>query len=695
MSTEAAIDRLAVWRRPAVARVAVWVLHLALPLAGLAWILLRPEFDWTWQHNLLHVIIVGAGSAAALWLGLRMRGAADRHDDARLRLLSLALVATAGFQVLHALATPAVLVDGRTAGFDAATPVGIVAAAMFAGASAVELTPARQDWVRANHGRLHALLLVAMVAWFVVSIAGLPPLDRPFTIEQTRGTLASLAVASVLLYGGAAWSYFRVHRRRPAVMLLGVVTAFALLAESMVVLAMSRTWQASWWEWHVLQVMAFGFLAYSAHAQYRREGSATGLFAAVALEESIERIQATYRDALDELVELLRSREVDEGERARVASLLGARFDLTERQTDVLGEAADALAAEQDQIERLGALVDVGRKMRVIVDEDTLITTTLQRVQDAYPDAALRVGRLEDGRLSFSPPSDAGGAAGAWHEQALANLEPVEDAEDDQTIVVHPLTVKREPAGVLEVVWRGRLADRDRSVLASLATQLSIALENARLYRQLDGLFRSYMSPDVATALIADPERAALGGRIAEVTVLMADLRGFTTFSEQAHPGEVVDLLNTYFGAIVPIVLDEGGTVVQFVGDAIMAVFNAPVEQPDHARRAVRAGLVLQERVAEIAADRPDAPLFRVGINTGPALVGNIGAEAMRNFTAIGDTTNTAARLEGLAETGQVVVSASTLAELGDGAQARSLGSLSVKGRQEPVEAFVLEHLGA
>jgi class 3 adenylate cyclase len=150
-------------------------------------------------------------------------------------------------------------------------------------------------------------------------------------------------------------------------------------------------------------------------------------------------------------------------------------------------------------------------------------------------------------------------------------------------------------------------------------------------------------------------------------------------------------MLNAYYGAVVPVVLDEGGTVVQFVGDAVMALFNAPVRQPDHALRAARAGLRLHRAVAGAA--RPGWPRFRVGINTGPALVGNIGAAQMRNFTAIGDTTNTAARLQGIAEPGQVVVADSTRRLLGHGARTRPRGPVSVTGRREPVTCFTLTAL--
>ncbi len=117
---------------------------------------------------------------------------------------------------------------------------------------------------------------------------------------------------------------------------------------------------------------------------------------------------------------------------------------------------------------------------------------------------------------------------------------------------------------------------------------------------QVDQLLHRYLSPAVASALIEDPRRAALGGEEVDVTVLFADLRGYTAFAERRAPTEVVAMLNAAFGVVVPIVFTEGGTVVQFMGDALMAIFNAPHPQPDHALRAARAALAMQQAVGEL-----------------------------------------------------------------------------------------------
>jgi len=209
------------------------------------------------------------------------------------------------------------------------------------------------------------------------------------------------------------------------------------------------------------------------------------------------------------------------------------------------------------------------------------------------------------------------------------------------------------------------------------------------LHERVDQLLRQYMSPDVASTLIDDPSRAALGGQEIEITVLFADLRGYTSYSEKTPPAQVVEMLNEAFGVAVPIVLDEGGTVIQFMGDAMMAIFNAPNPQPDHALRAARSALALQRAVNALHVGSA-APGFRVGINSGPALVGNIGAPQMRNFSAIGDTTNLAARLQTFAPEGSVVIGASTYALIGPRAIVKPLGHPELKGKAQPVEVYEL-----
>jgi adenylate cyclase len=184
-------------------------------------------------------------------------------------------------------------------------------------------------------------------------------------------------------------------------------------------------------------------------------------------------------------------------------------------------------------------------------------------------------------------------------------------------------------------------------------------------------------------------DHTAAGKR--DVSVLFADLAGFTSFSEGRDPREVSEMLNAYFEvAIPPIVREHGGEIDSLIGDAIMATWGTRGDQPDHAERAVSAAAALQTQTARIAAEHPDWPRFRAAVNSGEALVGVMGAESGRSYTVIGDTVNVAARLEGRAPTGGVVVGGATLRAV-PGLRATSLGEIEVKGKREPVDAYLVD----
>ncbi|HEU4658325.1 MAG TPA: adenylate/guanylate cyclase domain-containing protein [Capillimicrobium sp.] len=180
-----------------------------------------------------------------------------------------------------------------------------------------------------------------------------------------------------------------------------------------------------------------------------------------------------------------------------------------------------------------------------------------------------------------------------------------------------------------------------------------------------------------------------------DISVVFADLQGFTSFSEHHDPREVTEMLNAYFHEAIPrVVRRHGGEVDRIIGDALMVTFNRRGDQPDHAARAAAAALAIQETTARVAGEHPGWPRFRVGVNSGPAAVGVIGAEGGRTHTAIGDTVNLAARLEAQAPVGGVAIGPETARRL-DGALLEPLGVLKVKGRDEPVEAQRLLALGA
>lgn len=208
---------------------------------------------------------------------------------------------------------------------------------------------------------------------------------------------------------------------------------------------------------------------------------------------------------------------------------------------------------------------------------------------------------------------------------------------------------------------------------------------------RVDQLFRPYLPQQFAERARTDPARARLGsGEEREVTVLFADLSGFTSYSERHAPTEVVELLNAIWTAVVPIVTAEDGLIESFAGDGLLVIFNAIGNQPDHAGRAVRAATRIRDAVDAVGIGSGAAvPRFHIGINSGPAFVGSVGAAGRRSFSAIGDTTNLGSRLLGAAGPGEIVVGESTWALLRD-AQGEALEPLRVKGKRDPVRAWRL-----
>jgi adenylate cyclase len=200
--------------------------------------------------------------------------------------------------------------------------------------------------------------------------------------------------------------------------------------------------------------------------------------------------------------------------------------------------------------------------------------------------------------------------------------------------------------------------------------------------------------PAVVSRLIAQPELMRLGGEAREVTLMFTDLANFTTLSEQLSAEQTVEVLTAYFNAMTPIVHATGGTVDKFIGDAVMAFWGAPLDDPQHAEHAVTAAISMQQAMQVLVADlraRGLPPIhMRIGLHTGRVVVGNVGSEQRFSYTAIGDAVNLAARLEGANKafgTG-ILLSAATAAQLPSSVALRALDDVVVKGKTEPVRVF-------
>jgi adenylate cyclase len=248
-----------------------WAAAMLIPLAALVLLVAAPDVDATWEDHPAHFWLVLLSALTSFALAVATSDAARRRRDARVFLVSLAFLAGAGFLALHALATPGVLLDSPNAGFVAATPVGLLVASGFAAASALELPP-RTSLALMRRARLVVgLTVAAMVAWAGLSLAEIELLNDPLPEEEARGWLLGFAIPGVALYAFAAVSYLRLFLRRPTRLPLAVASAYILLAEAMIAIAAARNWHASWWEWHLLMLAAFGLVAVSARREWRDE----------------------------------------------------------------------------------------------------------------------------------------------------------------------------------------------------------------------------------------------------------------------------------------------------------------------------------------------------------------------------------------------------------------------------------------
>lgn len=229
---------------------------------------------------------------------------------------------------------------------------------------------------------------------------------------------------------------------------------------------------------------------------------------------------------------------------------------------------------------------------------------------------------------------------------------------------------------------------------ALIATGILNYAFEGRQKRLIKGAFKQYLSPTVIEQLVRNPERLRLGGESRELSIFFSDVQGFTSLSEKLTPEELTALLNDYLTAMSDIIMEQGGTVDKYEGDAIIAFWNAPLDLPGHAEAAVRSALLCQQKLAELRPgfrERCGRDLFtRIGINTGTVVIGNMGSRQRFNYTFLGDAGNLASRLEGVnKQFGTfILISEFTRAKLGTGIACRELGRVRVVGRQTPITVY-------
>ncbi|MFN4245768.1 MAG: adenylate/guanylate cyclase domain-containing protein [Brevinematia bacterium] len=229
-------------------------------------------------------------------------------------------------------------------------------------------------------------------------------------------------------------------------------------------------------------------------------------------------------------------------------------------------------------------------------------------------------------------------------------------------------------------------------VLAYVSGQVFVIYKERAQKLQIKGMLDSYVSPEVVNILLKNPEKFNLGGEDREITVFFSDIRGFTTLSEGLSPQELVSLINLYLSKMTDIIMDNRGTVDKYIGDAIMAFWGAPLDDPDHPFRACKASLEMLEALKEINSNLPPNKQLDIGIgiNTGVATIGNMGSTKKKNYTAMGDTVNLASRLEGVNKLfhTRIIISENTFQRIKDKILARELDLIRVKGKKLPVKIY-------
>lgn len=255
-------------------------------------------------------------------------------------------------------------------------------------------------------------------------------------------------------------------------------------------------------------------------------------------------------------------------------------------------------------------------------------------------------------------------------------------------------TAARVQAGDLSVA----LPVRSRDEVGRLTRAFNEMIEGLRQRDFIRSTFGRYVSPEVAQELLASPEAQRLGGEKREVTVLMSDLRGYTRFAELGDAKDVMAVLNEVLARMTDVIIAHGGTINEFIGDAIFAIFGAPLAHPDHAERAAAAAIAMQRAMADVnkAHAQRGLPRFEmgIGINTGEAVVGNIGSEQRAKYAVVGAAVNLAARVEGCTVGGQIFLSPHTYARVRDLVEVGEPFPVEVKGVAAPLLLYDLRAIG-
>jgi adenylate cyclase len=264
-----------------------------------------------------------------------------------------------------------------------------------------------------------------------------------------------------------------------------------------------------------------------------------------------------------------------------------------------------------------------------------------------------------------------------------------------------PLLHGEELLGVMHMdsqIATNAFTEKDLQLFTGIAAQAAVAIQNARLVKNIEtetktrAQFQRLLSPNLVEQLVAGKLHLEKGGELREVTILISDIRGFTSMSEKKEPAEIVQMLNEYFELMVDVLFRAQGTLDKYVGDEIMALFGAPVDMPDAPVHAVRCAVDMQKALREFnrtrIAEGLDPIKIGIGINTGRVITGAIGSSRTLQYTAIGDAVNTASRLCSIAKAGEIILSDSTMRRVAEHVDSVQLPPVRLKGKEQEQQIF-------
>ncbi len=376
--------------------------------------------------------------------------------------------------------------------------------------------------------------------------------------------------------------------------------------------------------------------------------------------------------------------------------------------------------------EKLRISYELQRAIGIELDLDRLLTRVLERSFEALP-ADRGVVLLKDEASGEFKPRAVKTRAGKSDENIILSTAIINEViKEKAAILSSDATIDSRFSGAHSIIMQGirstmavplvqkgdllgimildsqiatnAFTEKDLQIFTNIANQCANFLENRRMAKRIEEeaitreKFQRLLSPVLAEQVVSGKLEVKRGGQAHDATVLFADIRGFTSMSESRTAQEIVQMLNEYFELMVEVVFKHEGTLDKFIGDEIMVLYGAPVRMGDHAQRAVRSAIEMLEALAEYNKVRMEENLdpirIGIGINSGEVVAGYMGSTRTMEYTAIGDTVNTASRLCSLARPGEIIVSEHTFHLVGEQFEAVPLPATKVKGKRDALSIF-------